>query len=83
MFGSNPLRSVTGASAGKVESESTATIWSPAPMANRISVATVEMETMRAGACLTASVVLGMPEMAAEGWVPPQPARTRAASSGR
>ncbi len=49
MLGSKALRSVTGASAGKLDSESTATTWSPAPMAKRISVEVGERLTMLTG----------------------------------
>src|SRR5690554_5339519 len=55
MFGVKPERSVIGASGGKLDWSSTATTWSPAPMAERISVATDDRETIRSGRSTTAT----------------------------
>ena len=48
-LGSNPDKSVTGASAGKLDWSSTAITCSPAPIANRSSVAVGESDTIRSG----------------------------------
>src|SRR3712207_2317458 len=48
-FGVKADRSVTGASAGKSEVLSTASTWSPAPMAKSISVAEADIDTMVPG----------------------------------
>ena len=61
--------------------ESTATTRWPASMANSISVATVEMDTMRSGPAVSAAA--GTPDIALEASVPPQAAMTTTRSGPR
>src|SRR3712207_442334 len=74
MFGWKADRSVLGASAGWLELLSTATTWSPAPMANSISVAVGDSDTIRLGCGAAAPVVV-------PSW--PQAPATRARTSSR
>src|SRR2546428_14081786 len=56
MFGVKPESLVVGAFAGKFDWSSTATTWLPAPIANSISVAVGDSETMRCGCLLIVTV---------------------------
>src|SRR5690606_30430809 len=57
-LGSNPDRSVVGASSGWFDCSSTATTWSPAPTANSVSVAVGDSDTIRSGSDSTVTLPL-------------------------